>query len=336
MDFVRYGSITTYKRERTVNEIKLLDSMRPIAQRKWVLMEKIHGANFSMKTEGFDYRAASRKEFADDFFGSKELVENFKPTLLGLHDELGGLVEVFGELYGGGYFQSVMADMGLKNHVQRIGKGVYYTPYRAFRCFDIRHNGMYINEGVRQRLCVKHNIPTIPWMRFGDFEELLNHPVQFRSTVPELEGLEEDMNEDNWAEGWILKPVFEMTLGNGKRAMLKGRAPVWAEKAKQPKVKLRQEKTIPAHIKEVLDEFTLYITENRLRSVMSHLGPVTMKEFGKVQGALFQDALKDFNEDDGSIIFPTKQEKRIFNKAAMGPVSQIIRDNWYDIVEGNF
>ena len=95
------------------DKLKLTESdYRAFKKTDWVVTEKIHGANFSVSTDGSEVRFAKRKEFlppGEDFFDYQSLKDKLenqaKEIFQILRTERTALqkVTIYGELFGGEY-----------------------------------------------------------------------------------------------------------------------------------------------------------------------------------------------------------------------------------------
>ena len=109
---------------------------------KWIVTEKIHGANFSFIYENQTLKFAKRKEYLnwdDDFFGFQLVVNEFEESFIQLFEDLSSKIKaskyiIYGELFGGEYPHK---DVVSNNDIQAIQTGVYYSPTINFCAFDI-------------------------------------------------------------------------------------------------------------------------------------------------------------------------------------------------------
>lgn len=83
------------------------------------------------------------------------------------------------------------------------------------------------------------------------------------------------------------------------RVILKNKNARWAEK-KQRKKSAEPEVPLPEHIVELRDLALEYVNENRLDNVLSKIGEVTIKDFGRVLGAFNKDVSDDFQKDNAA------------------------------------
>ena len=58
---------------------------------------------------------------------------------------------------------------------------------------------------------------------------------------------------------------------------------------------LRKEDALSDDAQMLCEEIAKYITENRLNNVVSKIGTITQKDFGKLLGLYSKDVLEEFN-----------------------------------------
>ena len=109
---------------------------------KWVVTEKVHGANFSFVYENGTLKFAKRKEYlnwTDDFFGFQLVANKLENNIFRLFEKLSGEISgqkyiIYGELFGGKYPHP---EVNPVKDLHAIQTGVYYTPNIEFCAFDI-------------------------------------------------------------------------------------------------------------------------------------------------------------------------------------------------------
>lgn len=310
-NFTKYNSIENSYRERFTNQCLQL------GVKEWVALEKIHGANFGFISEGGEVTPFKRSSIlgADkntgmyDFYGCNPIVEACLAPIQDLETELDQPIQVYGELYG-----------------QGVQKEVTYGP-KAFLVFDILllDDDIYMDWDDVVRLCRSVGLNTAPELARGSLEELLKISPERESIVAKEAG------HSSMTEGHVIKQLRnDSFLPSGSRAILKVKSKAFSEK--RDKVKTKQPQSIPEHLLEVVETFYQYLTRNRLLNVLSKFGTVTQKDFGKIQGLFVKDALEDFQKDGNMIEKDDwKKVSKIVGKAA----SQVIREDWLNIIDGN-
>lgn len=303
MEFKKFNSLENTYRQATIDKIV----NNGLGDGRWVVTEKVHGANFSFWCDGNEVKVASRTQFVDgSFYRCTEVIERYKDKIMTLWGILSSVdpavvVVVYGELYGKG-----------------VQKEVQYGE-KDFIAFDITVSGTPLNKINAHSYAHICEIPFVPILCEGTLEGCLQVSDNFRSylTPKGYEG-------DNAAEGVVIEPVEPRYFGNGKRVYLKNKCAAFSEKKhREPK----QVKVLPYELQELLADMLCYNTTQRVDNVVSKIGEVTNKDFGKILGLTMQDMLEDFEYDMG------KNPKDIcgdnwkdFNHTLKGWVSKTVRE----------
>jgi Rnl2 family RNA ligase len=276
---------------------------RLLEKAQWVVMEKIHGANFCFLTNGTEVLCASRKQVlgpADDFFGYQAVAAQLRRKILDLfalvkasHSEASRAL-VYGELFGGHYpHPDVPPDLT----VQPIQTGIAYAPSIEFCAFDLaiedesqNQQKTYLAYDAAIKLFEQVGLLYARPLLIGSFQEALNFPLGFASTIPKLLGLP-PLPAENQAEGVVIKPLKTILLPSGKgmsRPMLKRKIAAFAEDKRYHQA----EKWVaprPKAEQSALDLLTWeafnLVTANRLQSAISKTGALTPGRGGVVARA---------------------------------------------------
>jgi Rnl2 family RNA ligase len=279
MEFQKFSSL-----ENTYNQ-KLIDKVVYEGKNtgRWIVTEKLHGANFSFWCDGSEVKVASRTQFVDGtFFNCQAVINKHSPHILEWHKKNltpGDSLVVYGELYGA-----------------NIQKEVTYGE-RRFSAFDVRINKEVQDKVKAVRISAEMGLEFSPILHFGTFEECMNVPHEFRSKETP-----EDFPDDqeNFAEGLVIEPIEPDWFNNGSRIYFKNKTPAFTEK------KARVHKTpmpaLPDEMRELLESVLEYCSENRVRNVISKIGQVTNKDFGRVGGLLVQDMIEEFEKETGVVL----------------------------------
>lgn len=240
---------------------------------QWIATEKIHGASFVIATDGHTVRCGKRRAWLDPqdtFFGWQLLRTRLEHAARQIHRELGdgGLVRVYGELFGGGYpHASVEPIPGLVP----VQTGVYYLPELDFAVFDILHEHpepCFVSYADLVGLCSSSGLYHAPLVRRGTRSEVFAVSPDRPTAVPTERGL--PPLPDNIAEGVVLKPAA--ALPPSRRPVVKHKTERFSE--------TRFGEALPfdsnAHLS--LDELTVLaaamINPPRIASARSKLGGV--------------------------------------------------------------
>lgn len=336
MNFKKYSEIENTYQKAYLNKIV----EHGLSDGLWCCTEKVHGSNMSFICDGENVSCAKRTEvlsLTSNFFNFQQVFNENKAKVLAIahgikyvHPEVTN-VYIYGELCGGVYPHPDVPRVLNQSTVQ---KGVYYSPKNIFYAFDIRVEfapGEYVwydwSEAVN--LFEMTNMFYAKNLFIGSLDECLKYENTFNTTIPKLLGLPEI--ENNICEGVVIKPLNEAKhFGNGERVILKNKNDKWTEKAKAPRVpKIAGELTEEQIEKRSV--ISLFITENRLKNVLSKIGPVEAKDFPKIMKAFVEDISKDFSKEYDMEIYG-KEFGRFCGKAA----ADLIRKNFIDIINNDF
>ena len=341
MEFKSYSSIENSYRDLYVNKIRTY-----FPGETFVVQEKVHGSNFSFYTDGKEVKVAKRKNFLEgdeikQFFHADTIVEKYKDKILGVFESVkehvnGAVAEisVHGELCGGNYPHD---DVKKNNSVKAIQKGVYYHPDVEFIAFDIKVNGSYIGILPMNTVCVLNGIPFCGVLFEGKLDECLEYSNEFPTTIPNMFDL--PSIEGNNCEGVVIRSKSALYAPNGERLILKNKNESFNEKHGVGKVKIKKEaKPFPEHLVKFREEIVSYITENRLRNVISKTG--IPEEKNKVFGTLIKeynhDIIIDFLKENEDLKELEKSEQKLITNKSNQLAASVIRRNLDNIVDGNF
>ena len=336
MDFKKFQSIENSYRQKEIQSIQI-----NFPNEQFVVQEKIHGSNFSFWTDGKVVKCAKRSAFIKDdesFFGYEALLDTYEKHILYLFEELRtdkylneDLTElaIFGEIYGGTYPHPDVP----RQNVSKVQGGVYYSPDVNFIAFDIKANGVYVDFKKFKTVCMVGKIPYLDAIASGTFEECLAVANEYPSTLPAMHGLPEI--DGNGCEGNVIRPVNTLYFGNGKRVILKNKNEAFSEKKqgkKEPKVQV----DVPKEIQDIQLEAVQYINDNRLRNVISKVGEVTQKDFGKLLGLLSKDVMDDLAKDFPKVLELDNVQRKMVTRLLNNECGNLIRPNFSNIIDGNY
>ena len=322
LEFKKYSSIeNSFNREfmeRVMAEMP--------ADLEYVVQEKVHGANTSFLCDGNEVKFAKRTSVlaeGENFYEYAELLEAYKDRVLSLFRKVKARfpeithISVFGEMFGGRYPHD---DVKVSHKLSLIQKGVCYTPEHEFYGFDIYlfedENSRFLPVDEVNELFEAEGFFYAKTLFRGTLAECLKYPNVFESNIAKWLGL--PAIEDNICEGVVIRPVVPMYLRNGSRVLIKNKNERFSEKkSAKTRNKLFAE-PIPYSeaLKDLITEAEVYVTENRLTNVVSHIGEVHFpKDFGKVMGLFSKDVLDDFLKEHGSAYTALdKCEQKSLNK----------------------
>ena len=139
------------------------------------------------------------------------------------------------------------------------------------------------------------------------------------------------MIENNFSEGVVIKPMYEIILNSGDRMICKKKSVKFMEKMKHNK----KEKTdfniddYSDEFKDVYNNIFDYVTESRYYSVVSKMEPndIDFKNFGNILRSFNMDVIKDYNKENDNLYNNLdKKEQKIINKEIDRKSSSIIKN----------
>lgn len=297
------------------------------ADLRYVVQEKVHGANTSFLCDGSTIEFAKRTSIIvanEKFYDHTELLDRYKQRVMHLfgtvkqrYPEVKS-ISLFGEMFGGRYPHP---DVEAVPDTILIQKGVFYSPRHDFYAFDLYLNlgddtGHFLPVAEANALFEAEGFFYAKTLFEGTLDECLNYPNAFESNISQWLGL--PPIADNICEGVVIRPVTPMYLRNGSRVLIKNKNERFAEKKSVKKRNKMFEEPVPYSeaLKQLVDEAESYVTENRMANVLSHIGQVSMpKDFGKVMGMYSKDALADFMKEHGyAYTALDKCEQKSFNR----------------------
>lgn len=306
--FRKYNSIENSYRNKFVDYCKNLGDI------EWVALEKVHGANFGFIVSGGEVTPFKRTSTIGknpytgeyDFYGCGSVVERYENLVKNLELAFDQPVQIYGELYGDG-----------------IQKEVKYGD-KDFIVFDIylMDDEVFVDWDTVADTCFDYSIPCVPEIARGSIETLLTISSEFNSIVASNNG------HSSKAEGLVIKQLKnEAFLPNGSRAIIKNKSESFSEKKqKTPK---KPNNDIPDNLKPLYKDFSQYLNSNRLNNVLSKVGGITQKDFGKIQGMLVQDAKEEFERDEYKI---PKDDWKAISKVIGKSAGHVVRKDWLNIL----
>lgn len=324
MGFVKYSSIENSYREKFINDV----ISAGLSGGRFHVSTKIHGANFSFIINKEEIRCAKRTDFiheGEGFFNWRKVYSKFLPQLKKIQEAINETVTVtiFGELFGGVYPHKEVKQV---NDVGAVQSGVYYSPDQEFLAFDIMIDGNYVSQKTFEEYCLAWDIPRVPTLFVGSFAECLAYNNEFQDPIHKLYGLPEI--EKNICEGVVIKPYDDVRyLHNSGRVIIKNKNDHFSEIKGVKIQKVKPEETEDDKNKRAL--ISSYVTDNRLKNVLSKIGTVTQKDFGVIQKAFIEDVREEFFKDYDKVEFGP-----IFGKFCGTECATLIRKNFQNIIDG--
>lgn len=329
--FHKYPSIENAYRTKTVNLIREMG----LANDKWIVSTKVHGANFSVWYNSAEkhIRYGKRTRLLGDnasFYSYKAMVDREESKFLSLFTELGQDTVIFGELCGGYYFHPEVE----QSNERCVQKGVYYSPKTEFYAFDI-YTDNFMNIEAANKLFLKHGLLYAKTMFSGTLNECLEYPNAYQDPIYSWLGLPR-LEKDNICEGNVIKPVDPLYFGNGSRIILKNKNEKFSEVSRGDKPKKEIDYNLDTESLIVYDFLSAYITENRLRNVISKIGEITQQDFGKTTGLFTQDVLDDGKKDGSGLNELSKVQQKLVKRRVQSDCVDILRANFVNILDVEF
>lgn len=314
MSFIKYSSLENHTNNKFITKIQhQVDEPDMV----WVAREKIHGTNFSVVITENDIVPCKRSGPilpAEKFNNYLSIMQKYKDSFEQIQEiTKGSTVQIFGEYAGDG-----------------IQKGIEYGE-QDFYIFDVMINGEYITEVLVEDFAKDFKLKTAPLIKFGTLKELLSLPVEFDTIVKDYKLFEENTLPpagDNVSEGLVIKPNTPIFLAD-KRVAIKYKSDKYKEKSKGKLPKIEVPLTEKDHV--LLEQLNEFNTLNRVKNVISHIGQVTTKDFGKVSGLTVQDILTESAREGVDIM--TAESINAVKKELVRNVQDTIRKDWINLIE---
>lgn len=330
--FEKYSSLENHYNGKFIEKIRNagFDVTEP-----WVAREKIHGTNFSIIIERDAVTCAKRTGpilAGEDFFGYEIVLKKYNDSIKAVQHTIkeGSSMQIFGEFAGGG-----------------IQKGVDYGE-KDFYVFDIlvkttEGTNQFVDDYMMEQICNTFGFKLAPLLGRGKFDDLIQLPNMLDVVVNDYNELAANegipvankhvwkavVAEENIAEGYVLKPCYPKFFPNGSRVAIKCKNSKFSEKAKSDKpIKPKAELTDVDKV--ALSTLAAYATLNRVNNVISKIGQVGPKDFGKVMGLTVQDILEEAGREE--IFITDADQPDLVKKELVTYVQGVIRPVWIELV----
>ena len=254
--------------------------------KKWGVIEKIHGSNFSFVYDT-QMRYAKRTGFiepSEHFFNYQTILpETENKIQLIINDILLtsnsiNTIIIYGELFGGIYPNII-------TQFTPVQKGIYYSPNIHFIAFDIKliyndNTYCYLDFNKSIELFKKVNLfYTEPLQTFSSYEKANDYKIGFDTQIPAKFGLPNIV--PNKAEGIIIRSMVG-------RYIVKKKIPEFSETIYSDNSLTNTDK---------LEKGFLMITENRLNNAISKIGSFEDNKY-LIYDLMAQDILDELNIKD--------------------------------------
>lgn len=281
---------------------------------KWVAMEKIHGCNFSLITNGIDVITGRRNGILlpdDNFNNHNEIKNKYSSSAISIFNYIKetinpsiSQIQIYGELFGGSY-----NNITSKTH-KMIQGGMNYHPEHEFMFFDVRifedEKTSYLDKAVLIEMVktIDLKFKLAPIIKIDNLTEIMKLNPKIETLVPAEYGLPH--MDNNFGEGFVVHPLYERNTTH--RTIFKFKNPNFAEITKGTKTITKGEK----YSDIVKNKF---VNKNRYDNVVSK-----MLDTEKTEENIINKMIEDVEQEiiDG-------QEMEINVKGIRGAVTGFIK-----------
>lgn len=307
---------------------------RQVRKLKWVVTEKIHGANFCILTNGQQVKFAKRKALlkpSEDFFAYQTIQQELRDKAIAIFDLVKQQVptieyiSLYGELFGGAYPHGNITP---NPNFQPIQTGVYYSTNIEFSAFDLayvthkaRH---YLDFHTFSSFCKKADLLCVTPLLIGSYQAAQQFSPDFETKIPAILDMPSMsiIQKSNKAEGIVIKPVQDCWMQVNNKMV----RPIFKVKHKAFKEDKRfhqaqkwtyaPPKTIIINEAFLQKEVYPLINKARLQSAISKVGKLKRSTRHEVEQEFIEDVYKSLEEFVGQLADWQKQQlKRPIEKA---------------------
>lgn len=293
MGFIKWRSIDNLYSVKP----KLLEKANSID--KWVVTEKVDGANFSITADKNGIKLGKRSGFIgenENFFNILKHKHKLEPLIevLSLHSKFYHNITIYGEYFGKDVIRRIPydtdGDFVFYCLMLTTEDGVVqYTPYPFFKLYMTMH-------GLKSFM--------VPQLKITDsFEEAKNYPTNGESKLVGDSGKS--------MEGVVIYPLYESPVIGQDFLVFKNKSKDFSEKIEKKEHKIDN---------DLKNKFKDYCTESRMWSVFSKEGlPKDRKDAGRYISKFVEDAKVDFLKDNKELEkLSDKELKEMCNIGSLG------------------
>lgn len=203
------------------------------------------------------------------------------------------VVTVYGEAYGG----------------RQQGMAATYGDRLGFIVFDITVGDRWLNVPEMAAMAASLGLESVPYEEIKTTLEEMNRVRDLPSEVAVRRG----MGGDKRREGVVLRPLVEMTDGNGDRVITKHKLEAFSERATPQKIVSSDKLVVLAEAEAIATE---WVTPMRLQHVLQKLPDATddMRTIPSLIKAMVEDV---YREGTGEIVESKEASQAIGKRAAM-------------------
>jgi Rnl2 family RNA ligase len=262
---------------------------------QYVAMEKIHGTNFSFISDGKDVKTCRRSavlQSGEGFHSHQIFLETYRDKILKLFQLLleNGFkvskIQLYGELYGSYY-------PGCKTTNSKVQSGIYYSNKLEFAAYDLKIDSGFVDWIDFESFMKQCEIPVVPVLAIGTFEEIFGLNPEFESVVYQMHGMKKI--DFNFAEGFVAKPLTEILNEKGERFIWKCKNRKFSEILKSGKKNTMKANASSFEEIELAITLQTYVNMNRYNNVRTKA--LNDESVDTIIDMLIEDAWKDFFDD---------------------------------------
>lgn len=240
------------------------------------MLEKVHGTNFCLSTNGIVIRRAKRTAWLDDgdtsFFPTDDVVSRLEKSILQMHaiftEKSGGakpcVLFVYGELYGGS-----------------IQSEIFYQEEMDFVVFDALFGETWTDHIDLMRLCDKVGLKCLRPLMEGRLNKCFDFSADFQSSLgPDA------------AEGYVVKCSRELAVTDARGKIVRAVAKRKSERFLE---------VVQCGATSEEQQLQCYITSGRLTNVLSKQGPQNAASpavRAQLERLLIEDAIEEASLQD--------------------------------------
>lgn len=264
----------------------LYKSQEILAFKECYALEKIHGTSAHIRFDGENihfFSGGEKHEYFVSMFDTEYLLSKFK-------EKIETSCFIYGEAYGG----------------KCQGMSKTYGSQLKFVAFDVMIDGNWLSVPQAHEFVSSFDLEFVEYRRVETSLEKLDAERDRPSTQAVRNGI----TEPKIMEGVVLRPIFEVTLNNGKRIIAKHKRPEFNERASIPEIDPTK-RQIMEDAENIAFE---WVTPMRLNHVLDKLsGEKDMSLTGEVIKAMVEDVMR---EAEGEIMDDKSIRKAIGARAA--------------------
>jgi len=253
----------------------LYKSQEILAFRECYAMEKIHGTSAHISYDGVELKFFSGGESHERFMTlfNKEFLLHYLNQLDTFSSD--HKILIYGEAYGG----------------KQQGMSKTYGPNLKFIVFDVKIGDSWLSVPNACDVATKLGLEFVDYALIPTEIEAINAERDKPSTQAKRNGIEGDKPR----EGVVLRPVFEVTLNNGKRLIVKHKRDEFRERASIPEIDPAK-REILANAEAIANE---WVTAERVRHVVNTIisgrdnKEISIKDTGLVIKAMVEDVTRE-------------------------------------------